>query len=395
MAQTERDGAPSEIARAHAHGRPRICLSMIVKNEAHVIERCLRSVRPYIDSWAIADTGSTDGTQDLVRGLLGDLPGELVERPWVDFAHNRNEALALAAEYGDYALPIDADDVFEADSGFGWGALGGPGYMLEIVFGDNQSFWRVALMRLGLDWAWEGVIHEVPVSSHLQEVMATKLRGPRIRIVGGGARSRQSLEHKYEKDIEVLRRALVDLPDNPRYTFYLAQALNERGRLDEAMEAYRRRVAIGGWFEEVYYSKFQIACLKERTKARYAEVVAAYLDAYDYRPQRAEALCELARYLRLQGRHAAAFAFARIACSIPLPEDLVIVDVGVYRWRARDELALACFALGHYAVCAQLYEEILTVPDIPPMERERMRSNLETAKEQSCEQRVAGEAPNV
>ena len=74
----------------------RICLNMIVKNESRVIERCLRSAKPFIHSWAISDTGSTDGTQDIIRRVMADVPGELIERPWVDFAHNRNQALELA-----------------------------------------------------------------------------------------------------------------------------------------------------------------------------------------------------------------------------------------------------------------------------------------------------------
>ena len=41
---------------------PRVALSMIVKNERNVIERCLESVLPIIDTWQIVDTGSTDGT---------------------------------------------------------------------------------------------------------------------------------------------------------------------------------------------------------------------------------------------------------------------------------------------------------------------------------------------
>ena len=101
---------------------------MIVKNEAAVIERCLRSVRPHVQCWAIADTGSDDGTQDIIRRMMADLPGELIERPWVDFATNRNQALDLARNYGDYALIIDADEVLETDAGFSWGALGAPGY---------------------------------------------------------------------------------------------------------------------------------------------------------------------------------------------------------------------------------------------------------------------------
>ena len=76
---------------------PTICLNMIVKNEAHVIRRCLDSVRPFIDCWVIVDTGSTDGTQELIREVMRDIPGELRERPWKNFAHNRNEALSLTS----------------------------------------------------------------------------------------------------------------------------------------------------------------------------------------------------------------------------------------------------------------------------------------------------------
>ena len=81
----------------------KLCLSMIVRNEAPVILRCLASVLPLIDSWAIVDTGSTDGTQILIRDRLKALPGELYERPWRDFASNRTEALDLARGRGDYA----------------------------------------------------------------------------------------------------------------------------------------------------------------------------------------------------------------------------------------------------------------------------------------------------
>src|SRR3978361_1789128 len=73
-----------------------VCLSMIVKNEAHVIRRCLDSVRSLIDYWIIVDTGSTDGTQDVIRAAMADRPGRLVERPGGDLADNRIEELKLA-----------------------------------------------------------------------------------------------------------------------------------------------------------------------------------------------------------------------------------------------------------------------------------------------------------
>ena len=89
---------------------PRIVLTMIVKNETAVLKRSLGSVRGLVDSWCIVDTGSTDGTQDMVRELMADIPGELHERPWVDFAHNRSEALELSRPLGEYSLMLDADD---------------------------------------------------------------------------------------------------------------------------------------------------------------------------------------------------------------------------------------------------------------------------------------------
>ena len=38
------------------------------------------------------------------------IPGELHERPWVDFGHNRQEALLLAKGKGDYLLFLDRDE---------------------------------------------------------------------------------------------------------------------------------------------------------------------------------------------------------------------------------------------------------------------------------------------
>src|SRR5271165_1256421 len=95
-------------------GEKTIGVCMIVKNEARVITRCLDSVRPLVDYVLVEDTGSTDGTQELVRDWMrrNFMPGLVVEEPWQDFAYNRSHAMdALRkVETVDYALIIDADD---------------------------------------------------------------------------------------------------------------------------------------------------------------------------------------------------------------------------------------------------------------------------------------------
>ena len=92
---------------------PAICLNMIVRNEAHVVHEVLDSVAPFIDSWVIVDTGSDDGTQDLIRSHMDGLgiPGTLHERRWRNFGHNRSEAITLARGHGDYIWVMDADDL--------------------------------------------------------------------------------------------------------------------------------------------------------------------------------------------------------------------------------------------------------------------------------------------
>ncbi len=346
---------------------------MIVKNEAPVIGRCLASVRPFVHAWAIADTGSSDGTQDLVRQAMDGLPGELIERPWVDFSTNRNEALALARKHGDFALIIDADEVIEADAGFVWPKLDAPGYLLELVYGDTR-YRRVAMPRLDLDWVWRGVLHEALNSAHAAQ--ARFLPGLRIRVHTDGARSQLSQREKFSRDAEVLRRALKDEPDNARYAFYLAQSLRDAGDIKESIAAYEARVAMGGWIEEVYFSKLQIAMLKERIGAAAAEVALAYLDAYDYRPARAEAACEFARWNRQQRRFTVARDFARIAMNTKLPNDVLFIDRPVYDWRARDELSIALYWCNEREESARLCRELLADPRLPNEQRERVAKNL-------------------
>src|SRR5262249_13671578 len=94
--------------------RTSICLNMIVKNETGVIEHLLQSVRPFVDYFVIVDTGSSDNTPEHIQRLAQDfaLPGEVHYRDWINFGHNRQEALelAVAAKKSDWLLFIDADE---------------------------------------------------------------------------------------------------------------------------------------------------------------------------------------------------------------------------------------------------------------------------------------------
>lgn len=138
-----------------------VCLNMIVKDEAPVIRRCLESVRPLIDSWVILDTGSSDGTQDVIREVLGDLPGALHESPFNGFDASRSEAIDLAMARGDadYLLFIDADDLMEVEPGFRMQSLTHDAYRVALHDGPIIH-WRPALVSTRLPWRYVGILHE-------------------------------------------------------------------------------------------------------------------------------------------------------------------------------------------------------------------------------------------
>lgn len=85
---------------------PRLSLCMIVKNEAHVIEACLRSVQGIVDEMILVDTGSSDGTVEIAKSF----GARISTFAWCDdFSAARNASLDLAT--GDWVLVLDADEV--------------------------------------------------------------------------------------------------------------------------------------------------------------------------------------------------------------------------------------------------------------------------------------------
>lgn len=356
---------------------PSICLNLIVKNETKVLPRCFASIERFIDRWLIVDTGSTDGTQDFVRNYFErrSIPGQLVERPWKDFAHNRTEALRLAAETADYVWIIDADEQLVYPDGFAPPSLTADAY--QILHRGNRStteFYRTQIVRSSRAFRYEGVLHEVIRCDepHTTEKM------PRSLVSLGyfdGARNRDPIA-KYRADAEVLERALLTEPDNARYVFYLAQSYRDAGAFEESIRAYERRVAMGGWAEEQWYAALQLGILHERL-GHEAQAIEAYLAAFELRPVRAEPLYELARHYRERSKFALGHLFAKRALEIVKPEDILFLDESVYSWRVLDEFSICAFYVNDRALGRRMIERLLSEGHLPEEHRARVEKNRE------------------
>lgn len=351
-----------------------ICGCLIVKNEAHVIRRCLESVKPFIDAWCICDTGSTDGTQDIIREFMNGMPGELHERGWLNFGHNRSEALALAREEGcDYTFVIDADEVLDFGPGPVKPVLTADSYMLTTRYGGSR-YLRKHIVRSTQAWYYEGPVHEY-VTCATPGLTEGALEWPQVVVNHDGARSRDPMT--YINDALLLIAALKRDPGNARNQFYLAQSYFDAGRPEMAIPAYEKRIALGGWSEEVFISKYKIGRAYEIT-GKWPAALDAYLDAWNLHPHRAEPLFHVANHYHHQGMRTLACQFYRIGATIPLPgPENLFVEASIHDFLLPLERAVACYWAGLHEEAVSVADALLASGRLPEQYRALVEDNRE------------------
>lgn len=367
---------------ATAEEKPvKICLNMIVKDETKVIRRCLESAKPIIDYWVIVDTGSTDGTQKMIKEFMKDVPGELHERPWKNFGHNRNEALQLAMGKGDYILFIDADEVFELQPNYKKEdlKLTKDMYYITSKYG-GMEYARSSVIKDHKDWQWKGVLHEYLENPTMKEVGAIESFKNVVHTDG----FRSTDPEKFKKDALILEEAIAKEPDNSRYMFYLAQSWRDYGDSAKALKYYEQREKMGGWDQEVYWSMLQQAMMKEALNYPSEEIVSAYYKAYGYRPSRSEALYRLAFYYRRKGDYAAGYVVANTAMRIPPSTDILFVEKWMNDYGLPLEYSICAYWIGQHTECLLVSQSILSKNDIPENVRDCVQRNMEFATKAIC-----------
>jgi tetratricopeptide (TPR) repeat protein len=363
--------------------RTGVCLNMIVKDETPVIERLLRSVRSAIDYFVIVDTGSSDGTPDLIHRLARDLnlPGEIHFRDWVNFGHNRQQALelALAADKCDWLLLIDADqELVCPNPGFFERLEPGFSYWLAIHSNEMRGMLPNLIDVRHAQWEWQDPLHEyikfLGGSDHRKHTDQAWI----LFHQGEGVRSRGlTKREKFLRDAVLLEAAVKEKPQNPRYRFYLAQSYRDAGEPLQAFKNYDRRSRmVGGHDEETYEAQYEKARLAIGIGHGQEVVIPEIIRAYRIRPTRAEPLWLLARYCRSHGFFADGYQCAQIGIRIPYPEDVLTVNKAVYDWRLLHEYACCAHAIGRFGEAKIALKKILDKRTYPPEERETINTLL-------------------
>jgi glycosyltransferase involved in cell wall biosynthesis len=307
---------------------PRFVLILMVKNEEKILQRCMSAVEGLVDAYVITDTGSTDKTTNIALEFLMTHDGCLEVNTWKDFGHNRTLSFLNAQAYcnakgwdmtDSYGLLLDGDMMFVPGK-LKDQNLGDLGYTM-IQSAGHLDYPNTRLVRMDYDWVCKGVTHEYwdgPCAHLSKDICYIDDRND------GGCKT-----DKFPRDLSLLLKGVEDEPDNVRYVFYLAQTYHAMGKWTEAIATYKKRIAMGGWFEEVWYSHYMIGKTYETLDDKY-QFEEWIQRAYAFYPGRSEGLYHLAKYFRVKGDHFKAMHYIRIGKQIPLSKDSLFIEREVY-----------------------------------------------------------------
>lgn len=355
--------------------KPRVCLHMIIRDEADVIERCLRSILPHIDAAIVVDTGSIDDTREIATEILfrrTPLVGGVYSLPWKGFAGSRNDGLVLAreicakrdgvlrgmiADAGDrhdadtcnrldaelerpwLLFTLDADEALVTDPSFQWPTDPFDAWHVQVKLGPN-TFTRRLLTRASTPWAYAGVRHEDLVDEQ-GRLIGPPIRGAYVESMRDGARAKDPA--RFAKDaIALIDEELSAPADEPienkaRRYFYIANSLHDgyrevqdRANIEHALEWYTLCAQTPGDPGEKWACMHvRAGCMIELGKSP-NEIVEAHLLAIAQHEPRAETLLQLARWMRATSTPGAAAIFEQAAARIPRPTHGMFVDDSCY-----------------------------------------------------------------
>jgi glycosyltransferase involved in cell wall biosynthesis len=317
-----------------AHNHNKIIFLLMIKNESKIIERCISNALDHVDAISILDTGSTDNTVEICEKVLSKCgkPYKISVEPFKNFGHNRSVSFVKAQELCNelkwdpettYGMAVDADMVIKPSPSFKDFKMTHNGYNVIQANGSIQ-YYNTRFMKCGHNWKCVGGTHEYwsgdPTGKIPYEVFYIDDKND------GGCKS-----DKFERDVRLLNADIAENPRNDRAHYYLGQSLKDLGRFKEAIEMFKKRIELGGWVEEVWYSHYQIGKCYEHMKLPHK--MEAWMNmAFDFHPRRAEPLYHMTRYFREHSQHYKAQHYYLKGKDIPFPkDDVLFIEDQVYK----------------------------------------------------------------
>lgn len=325
----------------------KIYVYAISKNEEKFARRWAASMAE-ADGIFVLDTGSTDGTVELLRSLGVSVTQEVVT-PW-RFDTARNMSLKLVPDDGDICVCVDIDEVFR------------PGWRRSM-----EEAWTPGTRRLTYRYTWsfnpdgtEGVVfwsdkahsrHGFRWVNPVHEVLEFTETGGYITREAAGVQ----LDHRPDPSksrsqyLPLLELSVMDNPQNDRNMHYLGREYMFHGRWKECRETLLRHLAMPSatWRDERCASMRYIA-RSYAAEGNRDEALSWLYRAVGEAPYLREPYIELAQLLLEQENFIGALYFARCALAIKERGRSYINEAESWGSKPYDIAALASYYLGLY-----------------------------------------------
>lgn len=326
-----------------------IALLMMMKNEKKRILVTLESVKDYVDSLVLYDTGSTDNTIDIVKEFSEkyNIPLRLKTGEFVDFSTSRNVSLEFADTFDDidYLLLMDVNDELKNGDGLIQFAKdnidsSSTGFLLcqEWFCGSYDKYYNMRFIKPRSGWRFRGSVHEYLKNTSVE---SDDLAPPVVRIPDNiilfqdRTQDDDKSRKRFSRDKVLLLNDFENDPTEPRTVFYLAQTCGCLQQFDEAFKYYKIRSELLGFWEEKFHSYLRAGDMAMALKHPWHDAFVWYMKAYEHTP-RAEPLVKIADYYKECKNWILAYTFINLACLLTYPDHCILfVDKNIYdyqRW---------------------------------------------------------------
>lgn len=333
---------------------PSIVVGMIVKNEERDLPICLKSIENVVDQVVVIDTGSTDKTEEVAKNTIAkpvsfssyfgasrkDEHGDW--KLW-DFSKARNQFVSKIDNMpeADLLLWMDADDTLLTPTNirrakyndefdiFGVQiSVGGPSTWV------HHRMWKV---RKGIHF--EGKIHEYPT---LEKYTGVILRDV---VIHHDAKPTNG-ETSSDRNLRILLEEHTENPKNQRTCFYLGNTYLERNDYKNAIEFYKKRIALGVHYRDEYlFAMLYLARCYNLSGDKVNARKVCY-NAIAMAPEWSEFWMELGYMARGDSNWTQSIGYCMVALGNPITETLLWREKNKYRDQPARVISFAYEGLG-------------------------------------------------
>lgn len=368
----------------------KLVLTQIVKDESHVIEKMLDSIKPIVDGICIVDTGSTDNTIEVINnwGKRNGVETYVFERAFDNFENCRNESFTKAREMflkndGNtyYNFWLDADETIIIDPKFDKQKIDKDLYMFNTYIGQ-MKYTRNELCRLDKPFKFYGPVHEFIICDD-KNISSGLMEGITVKVEMTGGSWKGNIPAKYLSHAHVLEKYINNSRQDPRWIFYTAQSYHDSAcipdnreeneeRLRRSMKFYKERVSrADGYPEEIFYAQYRVGTIMRTMEEPWNLTLNELLKAYNFDPLRGEPIKLIIDYYLSVNEWHNAYLFSSFGKKNyhgknPYPTRLLFVDETLYIWKFLEVHAAACFYTNRKEEAKQTYYEMMKISKEQP-----------------------------